>query len=521
MISAISSYNSLICESLENSLTPIPQDANHSRVLHHLTAAAFLPIALVTFSLDTVCKVISYVMSFFCKTQSKDPQQDFTAILTDSRNWEKIQSLDVRFDPDFLFGTATCTFQDSGAVNCPNSQWTMWEKKVLPENNRSGKSANLFEMYQTGAGRKEIVSRLKKMGANSYRFSIEWSQIEPEPGKIDELKLRTYVNFCKYLQNHGIKPVVTLHHFSEPKWFHELGSFEKEENIKYFISFIENVGPKLAQNYWGKPLVPYICTVNEPAIEAFSRYIRGAFSPGYHFNFFKAGHFLKNALKAHCIAYPILKKMNPNVQVGIVHQRLSLIPTNPLIGLVTRYINRLVNETTLEFFKTKIFNYKIPFCCNIVERGLDPKCDFVGLQYYTRPIIGMTGSTSYYEAMTQMPFREDPEGLYLASLETFDAFKVPVIVTENGISTPDDKQRARYISRALYALRRAQEKIGPKNLLGYYLWSFCDNSEWDMGRHPQAFGAYKLNDDGSLERDPKSGVWPFIKAAKSSAVAAA
>lgn len=509
----ISAINTQIWEKLEESLTPLPPDSKFSRVWHHLSSIAYLPMALAAFSIDTIRKVIAYIASFFCCPKGKDPKCDFSQILDDSRLWKELSHLDVAFDPNFLFGTATCTLQDSGAANCPNSQWAMWEKKVLPEKSQSGKSADLFELYQTEAGRNEIISRLKKIQANSYRFSIEWSQIEPEPGKIDQLKLEIYVNFCKHLRKEGIIPMVTLHHFSEPLWFHQLGSFEKEENIKYFISFIEKVAPKLTQNYLGKPLVPYLCTINEPAIDAFSRYVRGAFSPGYFFKFNRAGHFLKNALKAHSIAYPILKKMNPSVQVGIVHQRLSLIPTNPLIGLVTRYINRLVNETTLEFFKTKTFSYKIPFSSHLREEGLNPKTDFVGLQYYTRPIIGMTGSSSYYEAMTDMPFREDPEGLFQAIIEVYDAFKVPVIITENGISTQDDAQRARYIGRALYAAHKAQEKIGAQNLLGYYYWSFCDNFEWDMG-YGQTFGAYKLNKDGSLEKEPKMGFSPYVLSAQ-------
>ena len=84
-------------------------------------------------------------------------------------------------------------------------------------------------------------------------------------------------------------------------------------------------------------------------------------------------------------------------------------------------------------------------------------------------------------------------------------------MTENGISTHDDAQRSRYMLRALYAARKAQEKIGEKNLLGYYMWSICDNFEWDMGKKPQAFGAYSLN-NGVLNPKPKKGMDSFIKA---------
>ena len=326
-----------------------------------------------------------------------------------------------------------------------------------------------------------------------------------------------WVDFCKHLRNEGIAPMVSLHHFSEPKWFHEKGSFEKEENIEDFKRFTEKVGPYLVQDYNEKPLVDHICTINEPSIEAFSRYIRGTCSPGVTFDFERGGQFMKTTLKAHREVYNILKAMQPEVQVGIVHQRLDFHATNILISPVTRYLSRFVNETVMNTFKTGTFELEIPFACpyllpgcHIREEEMDLKTDFVGLQYYVRPLVGQTGSTSYHAPMTEMPFREDPEGLYEAILEAFMAFGVPVIVTENGISTKDSIQRNRYNQRALYAMQRAQEKIGRENLLGYYYWCMTDNFEWDMGQN-QFFGAYDVDEEGNIAEEPKPGMDTFRK----------
>ncbi len=459
----IHAVHSKIWLGLEESLTPLEPDSKSWRIFHYLPAAIYLPLGLVTLPFDALERILSYASQFFLRDK-RDPNTDFRAVLDDSRKWKEIDSLKVEFDQNFLFGTSTCTFQDSGAVNCPNSQWASWEKKVLPESNRSGKSANLFELYQSRRGTAQIIERLKKLGVNSYRFNIEWSHIEPSEGQFDETKLQVYVNFCKALRKNGIAPMVTLHHFSEPKWFHDKGSFEKDENIQYFLRFAEKVFPALTQRYWFTPLVQHICTINEPGVEAFSRYVRGAFSPGKYVRFGRAGQFLHGAMKAHCLVYEKLKSMNPNVQVGIVHQRLKMISANPLLDPICRYITRLVNDTTIEFFKTGTFSYKMPLCSNIKDATLNPKTDFVGLQYYVRPVIGLTGSTSYHEPMTTMPFREDPEGIYEAILEAHEGFKAPIIVTENGISTHDPKQRSRYTARALYATYRAMQKIGVENL---------------------------------------------------------
>lgn len=515
LLAMIPSLHTKTWAAIESHLTPPAPNSKNWRLFHYLPAPLLLPFGLGTLIGDTAWRILGSIGAFFTR-DPRDPKKDFTAICDDSRNWEKLDSVDVSFDSKFLFGVATCTFQDSGAVNCPDSQWANWEEKNVAANNRSGKSADLFQLYQTKQGRAQIIERLKKLGVNSYRFSLEWSHIEPRQGEFNEVHLQAYVELCKALRKNGIAPMVTLHHFSEPQWFHDLGSFEKEENIDHFVTFCKKVYPALAQNYWLKPLVEHICTINEPGVEAFSRYVRGAFSPGYYFRFNRAGKFLKGMLKAHCIAYDTLKELNPKVQIGIVHQRLKMKTSNPLIQPTCRYINRLVNETTLDFFKTKVFRYQIPFSSHIVEEGLNPKTDFVGMQYYTRPVIGLAGSTSYHEPMTKMPFREDPAGIYEAILETYDAFHCPILITENGISTDDPAQRRRYFSRALYAAGEAAKKIGLSNLRGYYAWSFCDNSEWDMGRHPQAFGAYFLDDEGKLAPEPKEGMEPFIKTARAS-----
>ncbi|MBS3904164.1 MAG: glycoside hydrolase family 1 protein [Simkania sp.] len=516
MTTAIREVNNSIWFSLEEHLTPLPTDTKESRVWHVLPAIVLLPSGILTGCLAGAAKVIDYAVSIFSWKRPEDPFKDFSAVLRDSRLWKSLGNLEKapppgKGNPNFLFGAATCTYQDSGAKNCPNSQWANWERANLPEENQSGESANLFQLYQTAKGRAEIYDRLHKLGVNSYRFSIEWSHIEPKQGEFNLKNLQVYVDFCKYLRDHGITPVITLHHFSEPKWFHEMGSFENEENIHHFVTFAKKIFPYLTRSYQGHSLVEHFCTINEPGTEALSRFIRGVFSPGTFFNFTRAGHFLKGVLKAHCVAYKALKNIAPKAHIGIVHQYISFTATNWLVFPVTRYLTRLVNDVIMNFFKTGTFELKIPFSCHIVEKNLQPKTDFVGLQYYVRPIIGLTGPTSYYnEPMTQMPFHEDPEGLYEAILEAYKAFRAPVIVTENGISTHDEAQRFRYMQRALYAVRKAQEKIGEKNLLGYFVWALSNNFEWDMGMKPQAFGAYQVH-SGRLDPMPKKGMNAFIK----------
>ncbi|MFQ5728749.1 MAG: family 1 glycosylhydrolase [Waddliaceae bacterium] len=502
--------NSTIWHSIENHFIPPPPDSNKSRAWRYTVGALMLPLGLTTVSITSI---ISCAGKCFCccrKDDDRDPNDDFTVVLKDSRKWKLIEDPEKKIDfkANILFGVATCTYQDSGSKNCPDSQWADWEKEILPVERRSGASANLFGLYQSQEGYKEITDRLHRLGVNSYRFSIEWSHIEPEEGRFDEEKLKIYVAFCKHLREEGISPMITLHHFSEPKWFHKKGGFENEDNIKCFLDFVEYVFPHLTQSYNEKPLVEYFCTINEPAGDAFSKYIRGAHPPGAKLRFKRAGLFLKGALKAHGLAYSKLKAIAPDVKIGIIHSYSPVIAKNTVVYPIARNLTRLINDTALNFFRTGVFDYKIPLSCNIQE-AFDFGTDFIGLQFYARTLIGLTGSTSYHEPMTEMPYREDPEGLYEAVVETYKAANKPIIITENGISTRDPKQRSRYMGRALYAANQAKNSIGEENLQGYYCWTFTDNFEWSFGMGRQPFGLFSL-DEGNIASTPKEGAESFI-----------
>ena len=488
--------------------------------------ASFLaPFAICTSVLSLMEKTTLISVNYFRKAPKKEIC-NFQDVVKDSSRWKHLGDIHEALensppasdDSKFLWGTASCTYQDSGYENCPDSQWHSWEKKNLPVNNQSKKSVDLFQIYQDDP--MFIVDQLKKLGVNSYRTSIEWSQIEPKQGEFNPEALKVYTDFFECLKDHGIEPMVTLHHFSEPKWFHDQGSFEKEKNIEHFVDFAAYVYPELTKNYKGEPLVKWICTINEPSIEGFSRYVRGAYSPGIMWNFARAGAFIQGALKAHFAVYKKLKKLNdnPEIKVGFTHQYLKFQPGNPLVIPATRYLTALINDTVLNVFKHHKFSLQVPLLCNQQTSfdKEDVKADFIGVQFYTRPIISLTGSITQNkeEQMTQMPFREDPAGLYEAIVDTYRATNTPVIVTENGVSTHSDEQRDRYMARALYSLKQAQQDLPAGAVQGYYQWSLVDNLEWDLGMEPQAFGAFKAvkTPEGIKMADqPKPGMSVYQK----------
>lgn len=188
--------------------------------------------------------------------------------------WEQLDSIveSVELPKGFLVGCGTAELQISGADNLPNCQWASWERagKVPP----SGTACNSLHK------RSDDIALLKKMGMQAYRFSVDWSLIEPEEGTFNEEALTEYRQFTDDLIAAGIKPVVTLLHFVHPQWFEDKGSFEIDENINYFVRFSKKVFETLGNRVF------LWCTINEPTVYPFQAYIRGVWPPG------KKCHFL-------------------------------------------------------------------------------------------------------------------------------------------------------------------------------------------------------------------------------------
>jgi beta-glucosidase len=522
----VNALNNTVWSALEHCLVPPSASTTwyYSTLLKKtLGAVVLFPCGIITGGFVGVQKVCSYAGSFLKTPAIINPKKNFQAVVDDAKLWsqfgtnrqieEELRENISNLPEPLIEGVGTATFQDSPLL-CPDSQWADWILKKIPEAHRPGVNLNLFELYKTPEGRQAVIERLKKLHVTHFRFSLEWSLIEPIEQEWNAGNMKVYVTLCKDLRNADIVPIVTLLHFSEPKDFHAKGSFEKYENIRRFTNYALCAVDYLTENYNGKPLVDMFCTINEPAIDAFSRYVIGSFSPGQFLQFEKAGNFLKNLLKAHTIVYNYIKEKKPlTVQAGIIHQYLRMRPTNFLLIPVLRYLNRLTNEASMNFFKSGgKFELKVPFLCNIEEQCEKPKTDFVGTQYYVRPWIGLMGPTSYGEPMTKMPMHEDPAGIYEAIIKTNKAFRAPVLVTETGISTDDDKQRTRFMLRTRYAIRQAANDIGIENVLGVSWWCFGDNMELERGM-TQPFGLFSLNKRG-LSLEPKPGVEASIRVAQ-------
>lgn len=436
-------------------------------------------------------------------------------------NWQAIDVEKVAFPKHFIFGVAMAEHQNSGALNCPDSNWARWEtltdeagKPRIVHGQQSGVACDFWHRY------KNDITLMQELGVTSCRFSIDWSSIEPTQGIWNEEALTHYSDVCDAMIEAGIEPMVTLHHFVHPLWFEDLGGFAKEENIYYFVRFCTKVFQLFGQR------IRLWSTINEPTVFAMQGYMRGVFPPGKVDDMQAVAQVLKNLLVAHCRVYTKLKSMpgGAQAQIGLVHSVLpyhaysdSVIASCGLkvveYGLA-RFMNYVYNDSVMNFLKNGSFNVNIPFTMNVnyaVAKPGKEYLDFLGINFYSRVLLKVQptalssilscspalphkeelfNSSCYKdEIMTDMPYAHYPQGIY-ESIKEFSCLGVPIYITENGVADRDDSHREQFIKRYLYALHKALED--GFDVRGYYYWSLMDNFEWDEG-FEMKFGLYEVD----------------------------
>ena len=411
-------------------------------------------------------------------------------------NWNKIDTQNIHFPNSFAWGTATAAHQVEG--NNTNNNWYDWEHQ-LDENNqprihngdKSILAADHWNRYP------DDIKLMKDLGVNHYRFSIEWSKIEPQNGDYNVESIQHYRDLCDSLIKNNITPVVTLHHFTHPTWFEKLGAFEKKENIDHFIEYSEYAFNNL------KDLVPIWCTINEPSVFVSQGYFNGIFPPGKK-DPVLAATVLENLLFAHTKTYKHLKSLNggDNAQIGLVKNIFQFDPLRRwhiLDWAFSKVLNNVFTHSTLDYFKKGYSTFSLP---GMVKKHMENNdavgaMDFIGLNYYSRMHVkGQANLTEPFvfekrakDIQTDMDYALYPEGFYEA-LHTISTLKKPIYVTENGVADQGNNIREIFIKRYLYALHKGlQDGL---DIRGYFYWTLMDNFEWAEG-YKMKFGLYKVD----------------------------
>ncbi|MGE5763012.1 MAG: glycoside hydrolase family 1 protein [Mycobacterium leprae] len=378
-----------------------------------------------------------------------------------------------QFPDGFLWGSSTAAHQVEGGN--VNNDWWAWEHAAVSTAvEPSGDAIDQFARYA------EDFALLASLGQNAHRLSLEWSRIEPAMGEFSRAALDHYRRVLGTLADHGLTGFVTLHHFTNPRWFAERGGWVARDAVEVFERYCAVVSAALGD------LIPYACTINEPQIVALFGYLLGHHPPGLR-NPALWRRVTQALVRAHLVAVGALRAGAGAPRRGVCLQLPALQPARAGDPACEGHCRELRAETAEVYL-------------DALAAADDPG-DFVGVQYYTRMRVDPAAVDGFAAApggapVTQMGWEIHPDGLRQAVHAAARA-GLPVVVTENGIATHDDADRVAYLSSHLHALRQAMDEGA--DVRGYLYWSSFDNFEWAEGYRP-TFGLVGIDRDDGLRR---------------------
>ena len=405
------------------------------------------------------------------------------------------------FPAGFRWGTATAAHQVEG-MNRGNDWWA-WEQQ--PGRIKLGQKSGAACGWWDGRWREDL-DRAAAGGQNAHRMSVEWSRIEPEPGRWDCDALDRYREILSGMRQRGIEPLITLHHFSNPLWLAELGGWEDERVVGRFESFVRRTVGALAD------LADFWVTINEPNVYAFLGYASHEFPPGKNdsLSMFRV---MRNQVLAHAAAYHAIHNLQPRARVGIAPQYRAMVPhsRSPLDRLARNIQARIFNDLIpLTLTDGRL---RLPLGRDRI-RAAAGTLDFIGLNYYSQDDVsfdlrqpgGLFGRRYYPAGADLSPIGMNaniPAGLDQA-LRWAGRFHLPISITENGIEDADDVIRPRYMAEHIHRMWKAVNVGVP--IRGYYHWTLVDNFEWERG-WTQRFGLWALDPETQVRTERKSGMF--------------
>jgi len=440
----------------------------------------------------------------------------------------------LRFSDDFLWGTATASFQIEGGIDergwCIWDDFCRWPGKVF-----QGDTGDVADDHY---GRyREDVALMADLGMQAYRFSISWPRVlKSGVGEVNETGLVFYDRLVDELLEKGITPYVTLYHWDLPWELHRVGGWAARDVAYRFADYVQVVANRL-----GDRVTNWI-THNEPWVVAFLGYWFGVHAPGWQDGglALQAAH---HVLLSHGLATPILRASNPEARVGIT---LNLSPVYPASDseadrIAARRQDGFANRWFLDpvykgSYPQDMWELAGPIAPRIMDGDMEiisRPLDFLGINYYTRSLVQANdqdpmGATNLHPEgeYTAMDWEVYPQGLtdLLVRVEQ-DYHPGDIYITENGCAyedtlTPEgrvhDVKRTAYLQSHFAAAHDAISQGVP--LKGYFVWSLMDNFEWAYG-YSRRFGIVYVDFD-TLQRYPKDSALFCKQVAQSNSVEA-
>jgi beta-glucosidase len=385
--------------------------------------------------------------------------------------------MEITFPPDFLFGTSTAACQIE----------TAFEHDWKGIQSRDG---NIFDRTTDHERRFHDDINIVSSLAPNYRMSLMWSKLQRAPYSLfDSETTRQYHFLLQGLVSRNVQIMMVLHHFANPLWFVRLGGWEKEENISLWSDYARKVVDEFGCYVYNWN------TFNEPNLYASLGWIAAEFPP-FKKRIFVARKVIRNIAAAHEELYAYIKSRYPESQVGISHNA-TVFKAHNLAGIIP----------------AKFFDW----CFMDYPPSLFKSIDFFGMSYYAKvefdpfPITNLLTPQKIRALKKQHDdmWEYYPAGLGESIRRYWKKYRIPIIITENGICTEEDEKRVTAILDYMREIKQCiDEGIA---ILGYYHWSAWDNFEWSLGPLFR-FGLYEC-DVQTKERRKKPSADVFSKLA--------
>lgn len=393
------------------------------------------------------------------------------------------------FPADFTFGVATAAYQVEGGIE---NDWSDWERagKCTKADTRCDSGVDHWNRFF------DDVPLITKVGATAYRLSIEWARVEPERGRFDEAAWAGYRARLEALVKAGIKPVVTFHHFTHPKWFHAQTPWHERTSLDSWTRYATRCAELL------DGLDAMVTTINEPNVLLLTGYLSGVFPPGIA-DGGKAFAAMANLVRAHVIAREALRARGFTGPIGIAQNMLRFAPSrrwHPMDQALQRLADANYNHAFLEALHTGELRLQMPGFTAGRERidGAKASMDFVGVNYYSRahlrfllkpPFVTFEYLDKHQRGLTDIGWEWFPEG-FGETLRQLKHYGLPVWITENGLDDRTGTRRSRFLYEHWQQVLQAI--ADGVDVRGYLHWSLLDNFEWLEGFAPR-FGLYRVD----------------------------
>lgn len=443
--------------------------------------------------------------------------------------FRNLDELVAALPADFLWGSATSSYQIEGAIHEDGRGPSIWDEFcATPGKVYQGETGAVADDHYHKMP--EDVALLARLGLNAYRFSIAWPRILPEGrGTINAVGLDFYDRLVDTLLSHHIKPFVTLYHWDLPLTLEQQGGWRSRETAYAFADYAEIVARKLGDRVQGW------ITLNEPWCSAYLGYGNGVHAPGIQDRqaAIDAAHHL---LLAHGLAVPRLRaSLSASTQVGITLNLSPVYPANERpetlrdVALADAFSNRWFLDPLYHSSYPEGFFGAMKVNPPPIQDGdmqiIAAPTDFLGINNYSRAVIdglpaAPTPDTCQSQApvpgacYTEMAWEVYPRGLHDLLLRLHHDYHIPALyITENGAAFADewdggeyvhDPRRVEYYHNYIQAALQAREEGVP--LRGYFAWSLMDNFEWAEG-YSKRFGIIYVDYPTQRRIIKDSGLW--------------